>query len=259
MKVSLSLGELTDLRKSFQEIYDPEKCKQQERFLCERTAMSRIMCRHCVEYDDDIDYSPYCENCKDPLPKIIATNRMIKVCKRDGEEFYNLDKSTKVYNLLKDYLPEREAEVDSFFYSIIPKDRLPIDPLTLNALAKFCQAVFEDPKYIKWSQWCVESGKWEDNPNPHIHAVVKFADSHNFARTMTARWKKIFPLPQYTISFSRYNKKLKRNVKGIDIYRCMNAEITADKVKYLDNGSKHEFGDDHTNYVDLGIKGGLSS
>ncbi len=79
---------------------------------------------------------------------------------------------------------------------------------------------------------------------------------------MLTQWKKAFPLPEYTISFSRYNKKLKRNVKGIDIYRCMNPEITGDKIKYMDNSLKDELdnndGIDHTNYVDLGINGGLN-
>lgn len=258
MKVSLSLGELTDLRKKFQESYNPEACEQQKRYYKERCKFnSAIMCRHCVEYDINV-YAPYCSSCKDKLPLILACNDMIKYCKREGEDFYNLDKSTDAFKLLKDHLPESDAEVDSFFYSIIPKERLPIDPLTLNAMAKFCKTVFENQKYIKFSRWAVESGKWEDNPNPHIHAVVKFSDSKNFARYMNTQWRKTFPIPEHTISFSRYNKKLKRNVKGIDIYRCMNAEITKDKIKYLDNGAKHEFGEDHTNYVDLGINGGVN-
>lgn len=259
MKVSLSLGELTDLRKKFQETYNPELCEQQKKYEDQwNDHMKTIMCRHCVEYDVSIEYSPYCSNCQDKLPLILTTNDMIKWCKKEKEDFYNLDKSTTAYKLLKDHLPETDAEVDSFAYSIIPKERLPMEPLTLNALAKFCKAVFENEKHIKFSRWCVESGKWEDNPNPHIHAVVKFSESKNFARFMNNQWRKTFPIPEHTIQFTRYNKKLKRNVKGIDIYRCMNPEITKDKIKYLDNRFKHEFGEDHTNYVDLGINGGIN-
>lgn len=257
MKVSLSLGELCDLRKKFQESYKCEECLTQKEYYKFKgcgNQIARIMTRHCVEYDDLV-HAPYCKMCKPYLPKILATNRMIKHCQYNSEDFYNLDKSTASFRLLKEHLPEADAEVDSFFYSIIPKDRLPIDPLTLNALAKFCKVVFENNKYVRFSRWCVESGKWENKPNPHIHAVVKFQDSANFARFMSNQWKKVMPLEEHTISFSRYNKKLKRNVKGIDIYRCMNAEITGDKIKYLDNSLKGEFGEDHTNYIDLGING----
>lgn len=256
MKVSLSLGELVNLRKKFQESYDPEKCETYAEWKKAKCPMKRIMCQHCVEYELLL-LSPYCKNCVE-LPKIYAVNQMEKYCIRENEDFYNLDKSTQEYKILKDHLPEGDAEVDSFFYSIIPKERLPIDPLTLNAMAKFCKVVFENEKYIKFSRWCVESGKNEDNPNPHIHAVVKFEGSKNFARFMCTEWKRIFPLPEYTIQFSRYSKKLKRNVKGIKIVRCMNTEITGDKIKYLDNGNKDEFGDDHTNYIDLGINGGVN-
>ena len=123
MKVSLSLGDLTDLRKKFQESYDCEGCIQQKKFYeagCKYK--SSIMCRHCVEYDINV-HAPYCSNCKEKLPLILACNDMIKHCKREREEFYNLDKSTHAFKMLKDHLPETDAEVDSFFYSIIPKDR----------------------------------------------------------------------------------------------------------------------------------------
>ncbi len=263
MKVSLSLEILKDLGKKFRDDYDCEQCETMDKWMKAEDPIKRILCQHCLEYDPLIEQSPYCKNCIELLPKILILNDMTKITEGNGEGFYNLDKSTKEYKILKDHLPESEAEVDSFFYSIIPKERLPMEPLTLNALAKFCKIVFENEKYISFSKWCVESEKWEDNPNPHVHAVIKFRDSHNYARFMCTQWKKVFPLPEYTIQFSRYSKKLKRNVKGIDIYRCMNAEITSDKIKYLDNGNKDEIeirsGDDHTNFIDLGINGGLSS
>ncbi len=147
MKVSLSLGELIDLRNSFQKRYDCEKCRTQAdwiKWMNEGRLHARIAPRHCVEYDDLVR-SPYCKYCKDLLPKILETNRMVKICQRDSEDFYNLDKSDSAYKLLKEHLPETDAEVDSFFYSIIPMKRLSIDPLTLNAMAKFAKDVFENP------------------------------------------------------------------------------------------------------------------
>ena len=138
--MSLSLGELIDLREKFQESYDCEKCLRQVEYYAavakKDTLLHRIMCRHCIEYED-ISLGPYCKNCIELLPKILATNVMITHCKREKVEFYNVDKSTFEYKILKDHLPEKDAEVDSFFYSIIPKERLPIDPLTLDAMTRF--------------------------------------------------------------------------------------------------------------------------
>lgn len=265
MKVSLSLSILQDLRKTLDKDYNPDGCLQQVEYMKRKENPSqdkfcrfydRIMCRHCIEYDETV-HAPYCENCR-KLPQILEINRMVKFCHSNEEEFYNVDKSTRAFIIIKDLLPESDAEVDSFFYSIVTKERLPMDSLTLNAMAKFMKIVFENEKFISFSRWCIESGKNEDCPNPHMHAVVKFKDSKNWSRFMMTQWRKIFPDPEFTIDFKRFDKKKKKQVKGIDIYRCMNGMITADKVKYLDNSLKNEFGDNHSNFIDLGINGGLN-
>lgn len=246
--------------------YNPEKCLTPK--IYERSVDSlidaghnprsaaRCFAYHCLDYPNGL--GPFCKYCKNWLPHKQAIKEMIDWCHYHEEEFYSLEKSTRTFKLLKDHLPEEsKKEVDSCSYSIIPKERLPLEPLNLNALSKFCETVFNSEKHIGFSRWVVESGKHEDNPNPHIHAVVKFKDSANFARLLRDTWKEIFPDPKYTIYFKRYSKKLKRNVKGIDIYRCTSPAITADKIAYLDNDKKHEFGEDHTNYIDLGINGGI--
>lgn len=282
MKVSLSLEDIQDLKKKFRECkktpklisgrwvidvsdgYDPELCLFKKAWMEEKDVNRlRIMPQHCVEFDYTV-YAPYCKYCRDFLPQQFACNKMLDHLQKYGDDFYNLDVSTPMGKLLKPHIDQKmlesKGEVDSYFYSIIPKDRLDMDPLTLNAMAKYCKEIFEDKDRIAWSKWVVESGKHEDKPNPHIHAVVKFRGKpKNFARRMCTVWRKIFPDENHCIDFKRYNKKLKRDVKGIDMYRCMRPDVTSDKIKYLDNNCKHDFGEDHTNFIDLGIKGTLSS
>lgn len=283
MKVSLSSEDIQDLRKKFRECvktpklniegkweidvsdgYDPEKCEMQASWISETTRKKRIMTQHCVEFDSET-VIPYCKYCRDFLPQQFACDLMLKHMEDNGHDFYNLDLSTPLGKLMKEHIDQKKfeskGEVDSYFYSIIPKDRLEMDPLTLNAMAKYCKEVFEDKERITWSKWVVESGKHEDNPNPHIHAVVKFRGKpKNFARDRLKQiWKNIFPDENHTIDWKRHSKKLKRDVKGIDMYRCMRPDVTSDKIKYLDNNCKNDFGEDHTNFVDLGINGTLSS
>lgn len=263
MKVSLSLEFLDDLKKTFEKDYNPESCLKMLEFetLKKQGNMSyRIHAKHCVEFENLVR-SPYCKNCQNKLPYILALNNIIKSCQKDETEVYNLDTSTENFNLLKSYLPEKGkvGEVDSILYSIVPKERLAMEPLNLNALAKFCKDIFEDEKFVSWSAWVVESGKHEDAPNPHIHAVVKFRNSHNFADRLKRRWKKIFPLEENAIDWKRYDKKKKKMILGTHTKRCFSKAITEEKIRYLDNSKKGEFGEDHTNYIDLGIKGGLSS
>lgn len=247
MIVSLSSYVLTNLKNTFETgLEHAGECRWSN------------LCREALR-DHNYEFGMYCPICHPWIPRIIAVTWMIQYINRYRLETYDLDHTHRFYKLLKDDLPEvNEAEIDSHFYTFVPKERLPMDPLTLNAIAKFCKIVFENPEVIRWSKWVVESGKHPERPNPHIHACVRFNGSpKNFQRDYIRKeWKKIFPHPDSTFSWKR--KVGNKTYKGIDRYPCQTLRITEDKVRYMSNDHKHQFGDDHTNFVDLGINGGLS-
>lgn len=221
MIVSLSLANLTDLKNTFcfQEVeevlindglrnpymprvyetritrvgYDPSKCRWIEHLNIQPEIFS------CADVLHDANArETYCRYCKNWIPQIKAIDFMIAYLLKWKDEHYELDGKHPWYKILKDHLPEMETDT-LCWYSIVPKERLPMEPLNLNALAKFCKDTFENTNFFSWSKWVVESGKHSENPNPHVHALVKFHTSANFARELKTRWKKIFPDHEHRI------------------------------------------------------------
>lgn len=231
---------------TFENEFDPQKIC---RFRANRDAPSD--CVRCM----DPSYLPVmCRNCKQHIPRILTIRTMLGYCNK-WDEAYELDSSSPYYKILKNYLPK--IDTDSLtWYTIVPKERLDMDPLTLNALAKFCKNIFEDTQFVIWSKWVVESGKNRDNPNPHIHALVKFGSSQNFRARMETRWKKIFPRPCDSILWKRKDTTQKCGYScGIKMDILNNPELRHDKQEYMKNECKGS----HENFIDLGINGGLSS
>lgn len=249
MIVSLSLSVLEDLKITFDGgLASAGPCRWSD------------LCRIALR-DRDYEFGMNCPVCHPWIPRIIAVNHMIQYIHRYKLERYDLPSDHRYYRLLKDNLPENsEGEIDSHFYTFVPKERIPLEPLNMNAMAKFCQIAFENPNFIRWSKWVIESGKHKDRPNPHIHVVIKFnGQPKNWQRDVIHKeWKKIFTDPNFTLQWKRQVGK--KTYKGVDRYACQTARITDDKIAYMDNDKKNTLhkGTDHTNFIDLGINGGMS-
>jgi len=220
------------------------------------------VCRQVLTQGPDWELGTYCRNCHPFIPALVAVRHMKCYLDRWGDPVYDLAIDHPWYKLLKDKLPEHisSSEADSFFYTFVPEERLPLDPETLNKMAAFCGEVFENTDYIRESWWVVESGKHPERPNPHIHAVIRFnGKPKNWQRDQVRKkWKSFFPDPAHRLDWMR--KVGKKMFKGTDKYTCTTNRITLDKIDYLDNDRKNSMlgGTDHTNFVDLGINGGLN-
>lgn len=130
------------------------------------------------------------------------------------------------------------------FYTLVPQTRLPFNDAEVERLGGFCKKVLQ--KYFDEYYWVVESGKYKENPNLHIHFLGRFSEgmSKNFKRDLISAWNSIYA-KKYTLDWSNDN--------GCGIHRvaCNTQEIIEDKKIYLCNSEKGS----HENFVDLGVRG----
>lgn len=162
---------------------------------------------------------------------------------------------TKEYNMWAKYYKSpvrKRAKIKvkgMSFYSIVPKDRLPYSEAEAMKIKDFCEYFFEKKfrKFIEKCWWVVESGKFKEQPNLHIHALISFKPqgAKNFRRELVTSWNKFWSDSKYTIDW--------KNHKGCGIHRvpCNTAQIQEDKIKYMENDHKGS----HENFTDLGICG----
>jgi hypothetical protein len=138
--------------------------------------------------------------------------------------------------------PEKKEKGEYFFtYAVSPKKRIKVVEFEVLKMCRFLEKVFKNKKFYKEYHYQIESGKNENLQNLHFHLVIKFKpeERNNFKRDMVRAWNSMYknnPIDwKNGIKWKRYNK------------------FYEDKLKYLDNSKKNEFGDDHTNYRDLRV------
>lgn len=155
-----------------------------------------------------------------------------------------------IFLLMYKYLKKDKVKGLSF-YTIVPKERLPFNESEVMDLKNFCEKFFNNEKLFESVKWCVESGKHENCPNLHIHALISFKKGmgKNFSRVLKSSWARVYPDPKYAID---YNVKGNR---GIHRVPCNTLLIQRDKEIYMSNSSKGS----HENFVDLNVSGEFSS
>lgn len=139
------------------------------------------------------------------------------------------------------------------FYTFVPMERLTYCAENIDRMRKFGETMCEvrGNKYFNQVWYVVESGKYKDNPNIHIHLLCDFwfkngsnKGSKLFLRDCKHIWKKIFFEDKYTCEW------MTPQGTGINRKDCNTLEIQEDKVNYMDNSSKGA----HENFTDLGIR-----
>ena len=267
--VDIAVGELRDIYDSLKPVmlegerpfwdttrWHPEKCRYGKRGLIGLNCFDA--CSESFAEGDPRQKWLCCKHCKDIVPALVILMEMIRYCEKWNDDYYTLAKSSPYFRHLKEYLPKDIVNSECMtFYTFVPHDRLAIDGDTLGKMAQFCKDLFENEKHIKWSMWVVESGKHKNKPNPHIHALVKYhpGGSKNY---MTRERNKLWQA-QFQKACHRLDWKRDDDYKGIE-YRNLNCKkLQQQKIDYMDNDKKHMFGESHTNFIDLGIRGGLSS
>lgn len=155
-----------------------------------------------------------------------------------------------IFNIMLKYLKKERCKGLSF-YTICPKERLPFNDSEVMRLENFAEDFFKNEKIFESAKWCVESGKYKDRPNLHIHALCSFKEKggKNFSRLLKKKWIRVYPSEEHTIDYN-----IKGN-KGIHRVPCNTLRIQRDKEIYMNNGSKGS----HENFCDLNISGEFKS
>lgn len=106
-------------------------------------------------------------------------------------------------------------------------------------LINFCKAQFTEFNYSFW-YWVIESGKNENDPHLHIHALIRIKNPRHHKRDLCCLWKKFFP-----------------PLEGDDyhIRKCNTKDMYDDKLNYMINERKGT----HMNFEDLSLRGGVGS
>lgn len=267
--VVVPVGELRELYNSLKPVlikgehpywdpsrWNPEKCRYDNRGCIGLNCFDAV--NESLAEGDPRQKWVCCRECKDTVPALVILKEMIGYCEKWKDDTYTLAKASPYYKILKDHLSRETVNTDCMtWYTFVPHDRLDLTVNTLGKMASFCKNMFENPKRIKWSMWVVESGKHKSSPNPHIHALVKYhpdGAKNYMARQRDKLWQAEFPQHIHRLDWSRGTDH-----RGIE-YRNLNCKkLQQQKIDYMDNSKKHLFGEDHTNFKDLGIRGGLSS
>lgn len=167
-------------------------------------------------------------------PLIFRNNRELSLSKKEYKMFYGEE------------MPDFPKKPKSFYWvTITGKDRIPDNEEMIENMEIFGSKIFQNLKFERFSKviWNIETGKYPDKPNLHLHAVVIFKKSaKNFKRDAMSLWKRTFP--DYDVDYHQtiFNK-------------CKNLEnILKDKINYMNNVDKSIL---HENYRDLGIKNEL--
>ena len=151
-------------------------------------------------------------------------------------------------------LPEKKTVKGMSFYTVCPQPRLAYTAENWWRLQNLCEELFTGDiaaTYFSDTRWVVETGKHQDSPNLHFHALVSFLPqkSKNFSRDGIMKiWHNYFP--DHDISYKQKRKDGTFN-RGVDRVSCNTLQIQADKLKYLTNSEKGS----HENFTDLGLRG----
>ena len=137
-----------------------------------------------------------------------------------------------------------------YMYSLVPRKRIGISEVEVEKMMRFVKKL-SNFNYYNEFWFSIESGKHEDNPNLHVHIVLEFKNSGNFRDRIHKWFEKEFP--ENTLRYKLKRKDGSFN-EGVDVKPILNDEIWKEKIDYLDNTKKNEFGDDHTNFIDLSEK-----
>lgn len=141
----------------------------------------------------------------------------------------------KDYNeyLIKDKQP------NFYWVTITGKKRIEDNHDTFRKMKSFCEDLYSNDSYKRFEKviYNIETGKHEDNPNLHTHALIIFENStKNFKRDCISRFNKYFKEYGIDIDMKRFAIHLEK--------------IYNDKLNYLNNKDKSIL---HQNYRDLEI------
>lgn len=204
-------------------------------YCCERPSRTYGCSRAAAQQSAAININ---ESKVNDIHRLIHFYKIYKNLEDNGKRF-PLNK--ECLTILKKYVKIKNEPCEGMvFYSIVPRERLPYNDFEIMKLTKFCEANFTAKNFTKCA-WVIESGKHEDCPNLHIHALGKLKNK-NFKRMFMSRWNKQYE-DKYNISYDENNNK------GWHMVPCNTLEIQSDKLNYLDNVLKGS----HENFIDLKI------
>jgi len=201
----------------------------------------------CMKLVDYLDYDNHDVQAfqKKGMFKIVRQEPLINV------PYKYMDQFKKEYCEFYDIKYIQEKPLKCFYWlTLTGKDRIPDTQDNIDKMYEFGKTLFNNNKYKRFYKviWNIETGKYKENPNLHLHALIIFEKSNkNFHTTkMKGRsdvksiWNKYFK--SYGLDLGKDSYQIFRG-KNID-------EIYKDKKEYLTNKDKSIL---HQNYRDLEI------
>ena len=137
-----------------------------------------------------------------------------------------------------------------YWLTLTGKDRIPDTPESVKLMTEFGNALFNNNNYKRFNtvHWNIETGKHQDKPNLHLHALIIFENtSKNFHSLKPKGRSDVRTL--WNNFFNQYGLDIGKDsyifFKGKNIQ-----QIYKDKLNYLRNEGKSIL---HKNYRDLEI------
>lgn len=137
-----------------------------------------------------------------------------------------------------------------YMYSLTPRKRIGTTEVEVEKFMRFVKKL-SNCDFYKEFWFSIESGKHMGKPNLHVHIVLEFKNSGNFADRLHKYFENEFPGNTLKYKIKKKNGDIN---EGVNIKKILNDEIWIEKMNYLNNLKKNEFGEDHTNYIDLSVQ-----
>jgi hypothetical protein len=145
----------------------------------------------------------------------------------------------KYFNLCKKNFKLKKIKF-FYFLTVTGKNRIIVNDDNIAKMKNCLKLIFNNDNYKRYYKvlYNIETGKYEDNPNLHTHAVIIFDSTNkNFKRDFTRTWNRFFKSDGIDFKMDSFSY-----LPCYDIYE--------DKCNYLKNVDKSV---EHQNYLDLKI------
>lgn len=246
----LSTTEIDELRKSvlsFIEFYDKVLLFEYENDIDVLTDDDKLKYENITYMNDDLfEYLPNKYDVSSDTPLI---NKINSYPKQDIP-CYNLIWNQQVECFYYKWFdkPKPMSFKSFYFYTYTGQKKIPLGENNENIfkMKEICDKMFNNDtwkRYLKVN-WCIETGKNNNNYNLHLHAVIVFNGKlKHYDRDFTRTWNKYFK--EYGINYSGDGKQ-HYSGKGLKFYQ--------DKLDYLDETLKSDL---HQNALNLNLMGSL--
>lgn len=197
------------------------------------------ICMKSVSFEvGDVNKKSGLRKCISDEPLISVPLKYISKFKKEYCEFYDIK-----------YVQERPLK-RFYFLTLTGKDRIPDTQDNIDKMYEYGKTLFNNNNYKRFYKvvWNIETGKYKEKPNLHLHALIIFEKSNKNFHTLKMKGRS-----DVRSLWNRYFKSYGLDL-GKDSYELWQGKDVEDQWKnrydYLHNKDKSIL---HKNYRDLEI------